>query len=277
MNIAMQHIFSDNDENSEWAKKALEAKKENGPEFWPTMRKVIEHDLETLERKSFRRWASIGCIPLANNSRMWQPITNSCSVAMDDEEFYNILVDDFIGIEDEWKQAFQVFHDAPFSAHRCYNADHLLKYDEFNDISEIKEMKTIVEIGGGYGDMASLIHKFGFEGDYYMFDFPEIHELQKYYLGRQGFSHIKYISDVEEVPESANLTIGTWSLSEMKDELRDGIIDKINSEHWLITYQNNIFGNSNHKYFVEKFDEIDYAVDNIPYMPFDGGNNYLIV
>ena len=126
--------------------------------------------------------------------------------------------------------------------------------------------------------MCGLIHKLGFSGNYYMLDFPEIHQLQKYYLGRIGFSHVNYITEIAELPTAPDLVIGTWSISEMPMDVRDEMIDQvIDSKHWLITYQNNIFGNSNHKYFVDKFENIDYAIENIDYMPYDGGNNYLIV
>jgi len=273
----MDFIYADNDEKSKWSKKAQDAKKANTKEFWPTMRECIAHDLETLDLKSFRRWATVACIPLANNSRMWKPITNVCSVAMDDKDFYDMCAEEWVGIEDEFQKEYQIFDDLPFSAHRCYNMDHLLKYDEYVSMDDIKEYKTIVEVGGGYGDMAALIHSMGFGGDYYMLEFPEIIPLQKHFLNRLGHSHIHFVSDIKDLPKKCDLVIGTWSISEMEFEERDSLMKRLKTDHWLLTYQNNIFGNSNHKYFVDKFEDVDYAIDQIDYMPFDGGNNYLIV
>lgn len=274
----MEYIFSDNNSSSEMSKKCIEAKKTNDSTFWSTMREVIDYDFNTLNKDAFRRWASIACIPLANNSRMWKPIATTTSIAIDDEKIRDLLVEEWVGVDEEYRREFRIYDDYDTSAHRCYNVDHLLTYDQFNSIDEISSYKNIVEVGGGYGDMCGLIHKLGFSGNYYMLDFPEIHQLQKYYLGRIGFSHVNYITEIAELPTAPDLVIGTWSISEMPMDVRDEMIDQvIDSKHWLITYQNNIFGNSNHKYFVDKFANIDYAIENIDYMPYDGGNNYLIV
>ena len=40
------------------------------------------------------------------------------------------------------------------------------------------------------------------KGKYYIFDFPEMHKLQKYYLDRSGYSYVNYITDIEDLPHN---------------------------------------------------------------------------
>ena len=62
-------IFSDFDQNSEMSQKAIKAKQVNGPEYWPTMREVFAHDVQTLPLPRFRFWASVHNVPLVTTGR----------------------------------------------------------------------------------------------------------------------------------------------------------------------------------------------------------------
>jgi putative sugar O-methyltransferase len=274
----MNYIWCDDDEQSEMSQALVQAKQRNDTDFWSILRKTIDHDVQTLPLNSFRRWASVAIVPLANNSRMHVPITSAITVAKDDDNVKNALTEEWIGIDKDSLNYYKIFDDAPYSAHRCYNMDHLLNYDLYNSISNLLSYDTIVEVGGGYGDMCAIIHKLGFEGKYYIFDFPEILKLQKYYLDRLGYSYVKYVTDINDLPHNVDFVVGTWSFSEIPLELRNELLDHLwKARHWLISYQNEIFGVNNNDYFIEKFQEKDYAIEEIEYMPFDGGNNYLIV
>lgn len=272
-------LWSDKDIDSEMSRKMRLAKQINDKTFWSTAREVIDHDLNTLPKTSFRTWASLVLIPIVNNwGRMHKPIVNAIANGLEDNKIRHILQEEWIGVPDEFLSSYRVFEDSNYSSHRCYNVNHLINYDKYNELDKIVEYDTIVEIGGGYGDMCAIIHKYGFKGKYYIFDFPEIHRLQRYFLTASGVRDVNFVSDVSDLPSTVDLTIGTWSISEIELDLRNQVVDKLwDSQHWLISYQNRIFGVDNHQYFSKKFSDKDFVIDPIEYMPYDGGNNYLIV
>ena len=55
------------------------------------------------------------------------------------------------------------------------------KFKDFADI-DIKLIKNIIEIGGGYGCMARIFSKINKSCNYLIFDTEEVNYLQYYYL-----------------------------------------------------------------------------------------------
>ena len=87
----------------------------------------------------------------------------------------------------------------------------------------IRDMSSIFEFGGGYGAMALLTRQLGFEGDYYLYDFPEFLLLQEYYLSNTcGVENIHFIQ--EEPWTTCDLFIGCYSISEAPAEIRESVL-----------------------------------------------------
>ena len=84
----------------------------------------------------------------------------------------------------------------------------------------VAEVPHIVEIGGGYGNLARIIRRMGHTGRYDIVDLPEIHELQRQYLDEALPGHGVRFVRPEEV-DGGDLLIATFSVSEMPWALRD--------------------------------------------------------
>lgn len=134
----------------------------------------------------------------------------------------------------------------------------------------MKNINTIFEFGGGYGSIARLCYRLGFEGTYIIFDLPEFSALQKYFLSSSGLPlNIKYtptkggkntvilLSKIDQLQDqlrdlTPDIFIATWSLSEAPLPLRKSIVNLIKKiKYYLIAYQ-------------ERFPVIT-GVDNIAY------------
>jgi hypothetical protein len=106
---------------------------------------------------------------------------------------------------------------------------------------------SIVEIGAGYGEMARIIHALGFNGTYYIYDLPEVHQLQRIYLGRSlpVDSRVVYLDKPEQIPQQCDLLIGCFSLSEMPVSLRNRIMQATYPDSYLVVYQPEFYGINN--------------------------------
>lgn len=89
----------------------------------------------------------------------------------------------------------------------------------------VEKCNKIIEFGGGYGCLCSIIRKLGFVGEYTIIDFPEFHLIQKYYLNSLGIYNFK-----QEMPKAEDFNDATlfafWSLSETDPKFRQAFVDK---------------------------------------------------
>lgn len=274
----MNIIWSDFDADSEWSVKQREAKQVNGPEYWPTMREVFKHDCATLPLNRFRLWASIHNVPLVTQYRTSRFFGEAFYHAYRDSEIYEALVENWIGIPEAMAGALRPTNDFDTSTQRIQNLGHLMITGFGKE--KLRSIKSIVEIGAGYGDMCSLIHDLGFQGEYTIVDIPETQPIQEFYLGKQGITP-KWSFEDDNVSH-ADLVIATWSLSETPLEYRAQLMPKIDqSKNWLIMAQSEVFGQKvNDEYFTNFFK--DKNLTKIPLgsedmKQWDGDNNYYVV
>jgi len=274
----MNIIWSDFDADSEWSVKQREAKQVNGPEYWPTMREVFKHDCATLPLNRFRLWASIHNVPLVTQYRTSRFFGEAFYHAYRDSEIYEALVENWIGIPEAMAGALRPTNDFDTSTQRIQNLGHLMITGFGKE--KLRSIKSIVEIGAGYGDMCSLIHDLGFQGEYTIVDIPETQPVQEFYLGKQGITP-KWSFEDDNVTH-ADLVIATWSLSETPLEYRAQLMPKIDqSKNWLIMAQSEVFGQKvNDEYFTNFFK--DKNLTKIPLgsedmKQWDGDNNYYVV
>lgn len=128
------------------------------------------------------------------------------------------------------------------------------------------KVESIIEFGAGYGEMFNYLALAGFKGKYYIYDFPELIALQKYYFSRRRIntSNITWIdsayklvtSDWTAMPE---LSIAVCSLSEAEIPLRQVYVGTIVSPYMIIRYQKKWDGNDNDVWFPEY---ADYTYDH---------------
>ena len=273
----MDFIWSDFDPMSEVSVKGREAKTVNGPEYWPTMREVFKHDCATLPLNRFRLWASCHNVPFITQYRTSRFVGESFYHAARDPEIAEALQENWIGCPDHVRPMLMVTSDFDTSMQRIQDVAHLCIT---GFAKSLKDMKSIVEIGAGYGDMCSVVHALGFTGEYTIVDIPETQPIQEFYLGKQDIKP-KWSFEDDNVTH-ADLVIATWSLSETPVEYRNILMPKIDkSKNWLILAQSSVFGlEVNDDYFNNFF--MDKNVEKIPLISngldvWDGGNMYYVV
>lgn len=124
-----------------------------------------------------------------------------------------------------WQYALQVPHFGPddystgtrYSMNLIHQAYHLTQWERATG-KRIETLETIVEFGGGYGAMALLCKRMGFEGKYVIYDLPEFSLLQEYYLSQFGMlDKTEWNPTLDITPD---LFIALYSVSEVEPELR---------------------------------------------------------
>jgi hypothetical protein len=164
---------------------------------------------------------------------------------------------------------------SPNLLHTAYNLRQLLRFPVWT-----KELESVVEFGGGYGCMCSLIYKSGFKGKYAIFDLPEFSALQKFYLtsilSASKAKNLTLYSGPTPEKFRPTLLIGTWSLSETDLATRTNFFKKMDPEIYFIAYQD-MFGEMNNVSYFRKFRKerpayqwFDYPILHLP------GNRYMV-
>lgn len=274
-------LWPDFNSSSEIAKKMINAKKVNDMSFWPEMCEVFAHDVKTLPLERFKVWASVMTVPFMSNSKHSQYIRIALNAISRDPDYAQALQEPFIGLtEQDYQQFYQMFSDYPTTMNRIQHLAHLEIAGFGKDF--LREQFKIVELGGGIGDMADIVNKLGFKGEYFLYDLPEVGNIQKWYHEQLGHTNIVHTSNFDDLSD-ADLVIATWSLTEMPMRLRDDVLEKISkSKNWLIAYSTDIFGLDNEAWITEKFipafkDTHRIEFIDIPFMAWDGGTKYLII
>jgi hypothetical protein len=173
--------------------------------------------------------------------------------------------------EDEVGDPIRYFLYSKSSGNKIRQVYHLKKFCDFTNLN-IKTIKKIIEIGGGYGCMARIFSKINHKIKYTIFDTFEVNLLQYYFLKlnkldvaiENNKSRINLISSLKVNTEinyknnSKTLLIANWSLSEMPLKLRNKILKLIfKIPHILISFQDKFENINNLKYFKKIKRELD--------------------
>lgn len=152
------------------------------------------------------------------------------------------------------------------SIHQLY---HLTKWSTQAKDTRMDKMNSILEIGGGYGELARIIHALGFKGSYTIFDLPEVHKLQHLYLSKHlpMDSQVIYEQDPAGLAPYYDLIIGCFSLSEMPVELRDRIMFAASARSIMFVFQPEFYGIDNDAYFHSMAFELEHSYTSIENNP----------
>lgn len=166
------------------------------------------------------------------------------------ENLRRILEEDYIGGPILINSTYLTSHN---SIHHLY---HLLKFQEKTKIN-FSELKTIIEWGGGYGNMAKLFKRLVPDATYIIIDLPLLSCLQWLYLAtilgeeavnllsnteskfKEGKINILPICFLKHHVLNCDLFIATWSLSESSKNAQK-YVDSCNffgAEHLLLGFQ----------------------------------------
>lgn len=159
-----------------------------------------------------------------------------------------------------------------FSMNLIHQAYHLHQWEQATG-QRINQLDTIVEFGGGYGAMALLCHRLGFEGKYVIYDLPEFSLLQQYYLSQFGLGNTVEWNPKRK-PKDIDLFMALYSLSEVEPKERDdSFLDSAKSCLLLYSGQWEQWDNVN--YFQYRMSTKNWRHTELTHLP-DAGNYYSI-
>lgn len=273
-------IWPDFDQNSNKAKNLVQIKSTNGPNYWSEMRKVFDYDCKTLPLDRFKAWTSIMSVPLMSNHRHSEYIRLALQYANESDVYKEALIDPLYGMnEDDYNQFYSLFSDIKTTMNRVQLLGHLIMTGFTHE--KLMSMDSILEIGAGVGDMADIIYKLGFKGKYYIYDFEELKPFQQYNHNQSNLE-TTWVHNTEDLSKlnEFDLTIATWSLTEMPLDFRDEFLSSFKTKNWLLAYSKKIFGIDNQKWVNDKFLNIlegkEVLFIDIPWMPWDSGTAYIV-
>jgi hypothetical protein len=125
----------------------------------------------------------------------------------------------------------ELTNDGYLSRNLIHQAYHIQQWEEATG-KRINQLDTIVEFGGGYGAMALLCHRLGFDGKYIIYDLPEFALLQEYYLSHFGILH-KVEWNPKRKPKNVDLFMALYSMSEMPLDERIPLVPQAKSYLFL--------------------------------------------
>ncbi len=180
------------------------------------------------------------------------------------------------------------------SGNNIHHLYHLIKFFKETG-TKSSDINTIVEVGGGYGNMAKIYKKMNIESTYIIIDIPIFSYIQAVYLKtiygkeavhivhnndiyvKKGYINIipldkKILDLIDKVISNVDLFISTWALSESNEVMQNYIknTDYFNAKYLLMAYQksNDSFADAeNVKNIAENYEtifnkETEYLKDN---------------
>jgi len=147
---------------------------------------------------------------------------------------------------------------------------HIQKFKDITGVS-IESCGSVIEFGGGFGNMCKVINNQNKDISYTIFDFEEFSLLQKYYLEENSVYGVKFINNLDELcGKKFDTLIATWSLSESPSEIRELFLKNIEVSNFLIAYQSSFEGIDNNNFFkylsnkIENVKWYNVPIDHIP-------------
>ena len=171
----------------------------------------------------FLSWSTIIATMFVGNAPYTAEELHVLQGASDWERWRKAIQEDRLG----YPEAFNEYA----SGNLIHQAYHLLQWERVTKL-KVNDLETIVEIGAGYGALAKVIRRLGFEGRYVIFDLPEFEYLQQWYLGRLGIK--AEWGPIAPGHFRCDLLIALWSLSEMKETTQDEYLSGLLPRHYMI-------------------------------------------
>lgn len=142
------------------------------------------------------------------------------------------------------------------------------------------DITNIVEIGGGYGNLARIMYDLEYEGSYSIIDFPLMSRIQDDFLTKCGISDVNTVelNDNTLTPTGGkSMLIGTYSISEMPISTRQYIESFYDNFDYIFIAHNASFdGDDNVKYFNDLQERLD-STFNIDYFKNNHNQHWFMI
>ena len=194
---------------------------DKAPPYWQSWRHQLWQRGQVDDPAQFWRWPCVYHTMLVNH---W-PDAIVREMSQLESRFRGVVLMPHFGPDD-------YYADRQSSMNLIHQAYHIQQWEQAT-VQRINQLEIIVEFGGGYGAMALLCHRLGFEGKYVIYDLPEFSLLQEYYLSQFGLlGQMEW--NPERKPKNVDLFMALYSLSEIP--VADRIRAFVEAKSYLYLY-----------------------------------------
>lgn len=168
-----------------------------------------------------------------------------------------------------WSQVTANEYGGAPNTNLIHQAYHLHQWEQATGM-HVSQLRSIVEVGGGYGALALVARRAGFAGTYTIYDLPELSILQRFYLAQMGAAAECY-SELG-APVAPDLLVAIYSLSETRAETVERYLAAIGPAHYLIGLKHGPWQGEDLNLMIERRFPAAAKVQ----MPHDAGSYYLM-
>jgi len=133
-------------------------------------------------------------------------------------------------------------------------------------------IKTVYEVGGGYGAMAVVLRRMAFSGEHFVLDFPALHLIREWYLADLSI-RTKSVTEVEST--DVDVLIASHSLCEIDTGYRAEILGKVRAKHYVFSITRYFDGVDNSAWFRGWL--MSEEIQFVDYFPGISGNQDIMV
>lgn len=116
----------------------------------------------------------------------------------------------------------------------------------FLGVRGIERLSSVYEVGGGYGAMAVMLTRMGFDRTHTVLDLPALHIIRDWYL--EGANVLVDTADWPAKCE-VDLLIGIHSLDEMPTTIRNEILSSVIARYYIFSFTRTYDGVDNSRWF----------------------------
>jgi len=144
------------------------------------------------------------------------------------------------------------------------------------------KFSKIVEIGGGYGGQASVLHTVEFFDEYFIYDLPDVQVLIEQFSSKRKVRNLIYPKLDETYDFEFDLLISNYAFSELPREVQNQYIQKVilksrNGFMLMNSGNTNMTGRSDGKITISELRAIIPNLEIYPEDPLTSADNYLLV
>jgi putative sugar O-methyltransferase len=148
----------------------------------------------------------------------------------------------------------------------------------------MSQIKSIVEIGSGYGGQIAILNSLDLKGEneYFVFDLPNVQTLIRQYLSYISSIKINFLNIIEFKSRNFDLIISNYAFSELPLDLQETYLEKVlmfskNGYMIMNSGSKNTTGRSSGKLDIEYLKSKIPHIEVYPENPLTGPDNYLII
>lgn len=208
---------------------------------WPANRAALLAHLERDDLSRFLEWSTIRATMYVGMGAAYMPKVYE-EIETDWDRWGPVVR--WTGLGGDAYHSGNGYASDPNLIHQAYHLKQWLDRTR----QDLSRMRSIIEFGAGYGAMALICRRLGFEGRYYIIDLPELTQIQAYYLN-QVAPEYRGVTHWMHYPQTCDLLIACHSINEIPLTEREVILSQTKVREYLFASSYEFDGVDNQVWF----------------------------